>query len=58
MKFIATFSACISLLASPLAGAQEQVLNLYSARHYATDEALYSNFTKDDWNPHPARRLG
>jgi iron(III) transport system substrate-binding protein len=26
--------------------AQEQVLNLYSARHYATDEALYGNFTK------------
>ncbi|MEJ5991850.1 extracellular solute-binding protein [Ramlibacter sp. PS3R-8] len=26
--------------------AQEQVLNLYSARHYSTDEALYSNFTK------------
>jgi iron(III) transport system substrate-binding protein len=26
--------------------AQEQVLNLYSARHYATDEALYANFTK------------
>jgi iron(III) transport system substrate-binding protein len=26
--------------------AQEQVLNLYSARHYATDEALYENFTK------------
>jgi len=25
--------------------AQEQVLNLYSARHYATDEALYNNFT-------------
>jgi iron(III) transport system substrate-binding protein len=28
------------------AAAQEQVLNLYSARHYATDEALYGNFTK------------
>jgi iron(III) transport system substrate-binding protein len=28
------------------AAAQEQVLNLYSARHYASDEALYSNFTK------------
>jgi len=28
------------------AHAQEQVLNLYSARHYSTDEALYSNFTK------------
>lgn len=28
------------------AQAQEKVLNLYSARHYQTDEALYSNFTK------------
>ena len=26
---------------------QEKVLNLYSARHYQTDEALYSNFTRD-----------
>lgn len=26
--------------------AQENVLNLYSARHYQTDEALYANFTK------------
>ncbi|MEN9539137.1 MAG: iron uptake protein [Pseudomonadota bacterium] len=31
---------------APQAHAQEQVLNLYSARHYSTDEALYSNFTK------------
>ncbi len=28
------------------AAAQEQVVNLYSARHYQTDEALYANFTK------------
>ena len=28
------------------ANAQEKVLNLYSARHYSTDEALYTNFTK------------
>ena len=28
------------------ATAQEKVLNLYSARHYQTDEALYANFTK------------
>lgn len=35
-------SAC---LAGP-AGAQDKVLNLYSARHYQTDEALYQNFTK------------
>ena len=26
--------------------AQERVLNLYSSRHYQTDEALYANFTK------------
>jgi iron(III) transport system substrate-binding protein len=26
--------------------AQERVLNLYSARHYQTDEALYADFTK------------
>ena len=33
------------LVAGP-ALAQDQVLNLYSARHYSTDEALYSDFTK------------
>ncbi|MFA7270443.1 MAG: Fe(3+) ABC transporter substrate-binding protein [Sterolibacterium sp.] len=26
--------------------AQEKILNLYSARHYQTDEALYADFTK------------
>ena len=26
--------------------ANDQVINLYSARHYPTDEALYSDFTK------------
>ena len=37
----------LALLASVGAAcAQEQVLNLYSARHYQTDEALYGNFTK------------
>ncbi|MBX3608120.1 MAG: extracellular solute-binding protein [Piscinibacter sp.] len=39
--------AAATALALPLAAAaQEQVLNLYSARHYQTDEALYANFTK------------
>jgi iron(III) transport system substrate-binding protein len=33
-------------LAAPAVQAQEPVLNLYSARHYQTDEALYANFTK------------
>ena len=41
----------LCLAASLLGGAQQalaqdQVVNLYSARHYQTDEALYSNFTK------------
>ena len=36
------------LLLGSLTGfaAEEPVLNLYSARHYATDEALYDNFTR------------
>jgi len=32
--------------AAPALAAEEPVLNLYSARHYQTDEALYDNFTK------------
>ena len=32
--------------AAALAHADDQVVNIYSARHYQTDEALYSNFTK------------
>ena len=34
-----------ALLALP-AAAQEKVLNLYTARHYQTDAALYANFTR------------
>ena len=37
--------SCVVLIAPPLQ-AQEKVLNLYSARHYQTDEALYNNFTQ------------
>jgi iron(III) transport system substrate-binding protein len=36
----------IALLVAPLATAQEKVVNVYSSRHYQTDEALYSGFTK------------
>ena len=31
---------------APFAHAQDRVLNVYSARHYQTDEALYADFTK------------
>jgi iron(III) transport system substrate-binding protein len=34
-----------ALLAGPVV-AQDKVVNLYSSRHYQTDEALYANFTK------------
>ena len=34
------------LLVAGASVAQEAVLNIYSARHYPTDEALYSGFTK------------
>lgn len=38
--------ASLLCIASTAALAQEQTLNIYSARHYPTDEALYSDFTK------------
>lgn len=41
-----TAAACAVLLACTAATAQIQTLNIYSARHYPTDEALYANFTK------------
>jgi iron(III) transport system substrate-binding protein len=39
-------TALQSILAPQIVQAQTAILNLYSARHYQTDEALYSNFTK------------
>lgn len=38
--------AALAVAASSAAVGQEKVLNLYSARHYQTDEALYADFTK------------
>jgi iron(III) transport system substrate-binding protein len=38
--------AALALTAAAAASAQQPTLNLYSARHYQTDEALYENFTK------------
>jgi iron(III) transport system substrate-binding protein len=40
--FVAALLASVSLSAT----AQGRELNLYSARHYQTDEALYANFSK------------
>ncbi len=38
--------ACVLVLGASVVSASEQTLNIYSARHYPTDEALYANFTK------------
>ncbi len=46
MNFIAKFLLGSVVATSAAAFAQSNVLNLYSARHYSTDEALYSDFTK------------
>ena len=43
-RALLALSAALTL--APAAQAQDRVLNLYSARHYQTDEALYANFTQ------------
>ncbi|MCT9812487.1 extracellular solute-binding protein [Acidovorax sp. Be4] len=45
-KILNTLIAACTLAAAGAAFADDGVVNLYSARHYATDEALYDNFTK------------
>ena len=48
IKFVSNSFLLLALLCMSLAQAQssEKELNLYSARHYQTDEALYSDFMK------------
>lgn len=46
LRAVTALLACLTALPLASAHAQEKVLNLYSARHYQTDEALYANFTK------------
>jgi iron(III) transport system substrate-binding protein len=44
MRHLLCAAAALCFAANALA--QQSTLNLYSARHYQTDEALYENFTK------------
>ena len=46
MKLKLGLIAATLLAVSNTGLAEEKVLNLYSARHYQTDEALYNNFTQ------------
>jgi iron(III) transport system substrate-binding protein len=43
---VAALAATTLLVAAGTASAQEQVVNLYSARHYQTDEGMYEAFTR------------
>ena len=45
-RFAAAAVLVSAIAIAPARAAEEPVLNLYSARHYQTDEALYDNFTK------------
>ncbi len=45
MRPAPVIAVLVATLSAP-AVAQENLLNLYSSRHYQTDEALYGNFTK------------
>lgn len=45
-SIVATLGTLAAMAGSPLVIAQQNILNLYSSRHYQTDEALYGNFTK------------
>lgn len=47
IKKVLVAAVAAALVSTGLAAsAQEKLLNLYSSRHYQTDESLYSNFTK------------
>ncbi len=46
MRFMSALIAASTIVSIHSAVAGEEVLNLYSARHYQTDEALYENFTR------------
>jgi iron(III) transport system substrate-binding protein len=46
MRLTPTLATLVAAFSIGHAAAQDQVLNLYTARHYQTDEALYDNFTK------------
>ena len=45
-NFLRFTAIAASLVALSAVAAQSNIINLYSSRHYQTDEALYSNFTK------------
>jgi iron(III) transport system substrate-binding protein len=45
-RFALTALVLTTVLSSPVVTAQDKVLNLYSARHYASDETMYAKFTE------------
>lgn len=46
MRLVLAVFAVVFAFGAAASGAEEQVVNLYSSRHYDTDERLYSEFTE------------
>jgi len=46
MRLFSVITCAVFVIPCVAAQAQENLLNIYSSRHYQTDEALYANFTK------------
>ena len=46
MNFTRSIVSLVCLLATVSSMAQDKVLNIYSARHYPSDEVMYNEFTK------------
>lgn len=46
-RLASSIAFAVSLAAVAGAQSQQQVVNVYTARHYQTDEAMYANFTKE-----------
>ena len=44
-RLASSIAFVVSLASVAGAQAQQQVVNVYTARHYQTDEAMYANFT-------------
>ncbi len=45
-RLLGAIALALGLASAAVSAQAQQVLNLYSARHYSTDEALYADFTR------------
>ena len=46
IRYVSISAVLLGIFLTGATSAQEKFMNLYTARHYATDEAFYTGFTK------------